>query len=93
MDKAAVRHSRWGGDGGLRLRRGVRPLRRTLWDDGVSRRLRTTGISPRARGDQRQILWILQLFYKKLSKNFNLRGKLLFRLGGHRARPFRGYGR
>ena len=47
--KAAVHHPRWGGDGGLRLRRGLRHLRMALWTIGVFRWLRPAGISRRAR--------------------------------------------
>ena len=47
--KAAVHHPRWGGDGGLRLRRGLRHLRMALWTLGVFRWLRPAGISRRAR--------------------------------------------
>ena len=50
--KAAVLHPLWGGDGGLRLCRGLRPLRRALRDDGVFRWLRPAGVSRRARRDR-----------------------------------------
>ena len=43
--KAAVHHPRWGGDGGLRLRRGLRHLRMALWTLGVLRPLRRAGVS------------------------------------------------
>ena len=47
--KAAVRHPRWGGDGGFRLCRGSRHLRMALSD--------ALEISPVATGDQRLCLW------------------------------------
>ena len=47
--KAAVHHPVRGGDGGLRLRRGLRHLRMALWD--------AAGGSPAAAGDQRLCLW------------------------------------
>ena len=47
--KAAVHHPRWGGDGGLRLRRELRHLRMALWNDRGFRPLRRAGISRRAR--------------------------------------------
>ena len=48
--KAAVRHPLWGGDGGLRLRRGLRHLRMALWTTGVFRAVRGAGVSPVATG-------------------------------------------
>ena len=58
--KAAVHHPRWGGDGGLWLRRGLRHLRMALWTIGDFARcdgrefrwLRPAGISPAAAGDR-----------------------------------------
>ena len=55
--KAAVHHPVRGGNGGLRLCRGLRHLRMALWDDGGFRAVRGAGISPAATGDQRLCLW------------------------------------
>ena len=63
--KAAVHHPVRGGNGGLRLCRGLRHLRMALWTMGdfapcaarVFRWLRPAGISPAAAGDQRLCLW------------------------------------
>ncbi len=43
--KAAVRHQRWGGDGGLRLRRGIAPSADGALDDWGFRAVRGAGVS------------------------------------------------
>ena len=72
IKKAAVHHPHWGGDGGLRLRRGLRHLRMALWD--------AWGVSPAAAGGcfapcaarPGRCPWTPRFFEKKSSKTFVL---------------------
>ena len=69
--KAAVRHQRWGGDGGLRLRRGIAPSADGALDDWGFRAVRGAGVSPTAAGDRGRCPLDPCDFLKKSSKTFH----------------------